>query len=58
MTPPFMCPGKRSDVHRGPVTQKHGQIFIAGVKLCNDDSMIMGGNCFYVVIISQTSLLG
>ena len=39
-------PGERSDVLRGPGDQKHGQIFLGELNVCNEESIIIGGELF------------
>ena len=48
LTPPSKCPGERSDCHRVLVTEGYGQIFSGELEFCNEDSIIIGRNCFYV----------
>ena len=57
-TPPSKCPGERSDFHRVLVTEGYGQIFSGELEFCNEDSIIIGGNCFYVKNNSSNFSLG
>ena len=53
-----VCPGEKSDFHQVLVTEGYGQIFSGKLEFCNEDSIIIDGNCFYVKIILQISLWG